>query len=189
MIAIFDTSSFECIMKHYIPIDKKGELKSIIEENFQEGQFILIDKVYYEIWKWENSLVLKEFPILKDRKLRVSTDNIIPNGIFFSHLDDFIDPKIANSVKKPLTEAEIELAKNKYLNDPDGRILIYAHSILSENPIIITEETVRANDGKLMRKIPYNASFLGLRCMSFPELLKEKFSVHISREIKNPDSF
>lgn len=62
MKAIFDTSSFECIMKHYVPTDRSGELKAIIEENFQVGEFILIDEVFKEICNYEAGIVFKEYP-------------------------------------------------------------------------------------------------------------------------------
>lgn len=94
----------------------------------------------------------------------VKTNHIIPSAKFYSHLDDFVDLKIANNPKRPLTPAEVELAKLNYLNQADDRLIIYAHSIISENPIIVTEETPKPNDGKLIRKIPYNCSFLNLNC-------------------------
>ena len=180
MKAIFDTSSFECIMKHYVPIDRSGELKVIIEENFSAGEFILIDKVYKEICNYEAGFVLKEFPFLKDKRLIVNTSTIIPNTIFYSHLNDFVDQSIVHNLKRPLTPAQVELGIQNYLNGADGRLLIFAHSIISENPIIVTEETVKANDGKLIRKIPYNCSFLNINCCNFPQLLKENFSVSLS---------
>ena len=181
MKAIFDTSSFDCIIRNYIPIDRNDELKNLLKENFENGEFILIDKVYEQIQNYPNGLVFKEFPFLKNRSICEKTDVILPNVFFYNKLPEFVNQKLVNNAKKKLNEIEIELGIEKYLMDADGRILIFANSISSQNPIIITEETNKNNDGKLIRKIPYNCSLLNLNCCSISTLLKEKFSVNISK--------
>jgi len=58
--------------------------------------------------------------------------------------------------------------------------MLYAQSILSENPFIVIEESVHGNDGKVHRKIPYNCQFLAIKCCTLPEFINEYFNLTIS---------
>ena len=65
MIAIFDTSSFFNLVKYYLPLDKKGEIREIIKLNYEVGEIRVIDKVIEECGYTAQGLILNNLEFLK----------------------------------------------------------------------------------------------------------------------------
>ena len=53
----------------------------------------------------------------------------------------------------------------------DAKLLFYALNNLDKEPIIITEETMLSNDGKLFKKLPAICEILGIKHMTVAEWL------------------
>jgi hypothetical protein len=180
MTAIFDTSSFFNLVKYYLPLDKHGEIRDIIKLNYEVGEIRVIDKVIEECGYTAKGLVLNNLEFLKSKSLHIKTEDILPSTAFFNFVDrEFCDA--AEIKAKDYSKEQIEMLKTKYLESADCKLMLYAQSILSENPFIVTEESVHGNDGKVHRKIPYNCQFLSIKCCTLPEFLNEYFSLTISK--------
>ena len=54
----------------------------------------------------------------------------------------------------------------------------------TNNPVVVTEETLNSNDGKIFRKIPNNCKVAGIDCCTLPQLLKEYYKLDISELLK-----
>jgi hypothetical protein len=178
MKAIFDTSSLHALCKYYIPLDKSGNLKKLIELEIAAGNIIIIDAVFNEARGLGGGVIINTLTFITTKKYHTRTDNIAPTPDFFTHLNGaFINQKVVTDRK--ITPTEVQQTKNKYPNLADGRLLIFCQSILSDNPIIVTEESRLLNDGKIIKKIPINCDVLGLKCCTLPEFLVNSYNAKI----------
>ena len=176
MKAILDTSSLLHLALYYIPVDKSGQLKTFIETKYHHGDIVVIDKVIEECQQNRGGLVMTEFPFLKDKKLHIKTEYLLPDQRFFNLLkNEFINHDLVR--KKDLSPTAVDLYKNNFLNSADCKMLLYAQSIASEGPLIVTEETRYTNDGKIVKKIPSNCHFLNISCCSLPTLLSNHYQL------------
>jgi len=171
MKAIFDTSSLHALCKYYIPLDKSGRLSNLFLSEISKRNIIVIDAVIKEARVLSGGVIISTLAFLSNNKLHTKTDTISPSPAFYTGLSsDFLNAKVI--AERKITPTEVQLAKNKYPNSADGRLIIYCQSIFSDNPIIVTEESRMLNDGKIIKKIPLNCDTLGLKCCTLPEFLK-----------------
>lgn len=177
MNAIIDTSSLLAFVRYYLPFDKDGKLKNFLEEKYEGGEILVLDKVLEESKYTAKGLVLKELDFLVDKSRKskiVDTKLLLPFPKFFNMLENQFCNKVTLNAKG-LTDTEFELEKTKYLETADAKIMLFALNNRSNNPIVVTEETVTPNDNKIFRKIPDNCNAVGIDCCTLPKLLTEHF--------------
>jgi hypothetical protein len=179
MNAIIDTSSLLAFVKYYLPFDKSGAFKTLIQSKFENGVIIVLDKIIDEAKYISQGIILKELEFINDKTKHIVTGNLVPSTKFFNLLENqFCNKDIIKL--KGITEVEFEQEKTRYLASPDANLILYSMSIKSNNPLIVTEETKTSNDNKIFKKIPENCREIGIDCCSLPTLLKEHFQVDIS---------
>lgn len=104
---------------------------------------------------------------------------MLPDQRFFDQLKhDFLNQGVIRL--KKLTDVQLDASKNEFLNDADGKILIYAQSIAVEKPIIVTGETRSPNDKKEIKKIPINCDSLNIDCCDLPTLLSNHYNLEFT---------
>jgi hypothetical protein len=180
MSAILDTSSLLALVRYYLPFDKNSLLFNLLETKYASGEILILDKVYDEIKYVSGGIILQTLPFLEDKKKHVKTTSLIPSRTFYNLLENqFCNQEIKRL--KNITDTEFEVEKNRYLQSADANLILYAMSIKTENPIIITEETKSANDSKLFKKIPENCKCIDMQCSTLPELLKTHLGVDLGQ--------
>ena len=178
MNAILDTSSLLALVRYYLPFDKNSLLFNLLQEKFEAGEIIILDKVFEEIQYISGGIIIKELPFIKDKKKHKKTGDLIPTKTFYNLLENqFCNQDIKKL--KGITDTEFELEKNHFLQTADANLILYALSIKTLNPIIITEETKNSNDSKLFKKIPENCRCIEMECCNLPELLKTHLGVNL----------
>ncbi|MFN8438181.1 MAG: DUF4411 family protein [Cytophagales bacterium] len=178
MNAILDTSSLLAFVRYYLPFDKNGNLKTLIETKFQNGEILILDKVINEAKYIAQGIILKELDFFNDKKKIISTNNLLPNAKFYNLLENqFCNKEILRL--KGISEVEFDLEKAKFLNTPDANLILYSLSMKSNAPIIVTEETQTGNDNKIFKKIPENCKAINLECCTLPILFKNHFNLDI----------
>ena len=179
MNAIIDTSSLLAFVRYYLPFDKNGTFTGLFRSKFENGEIIILDKVFEESKFIAQGIILKELEFINDKKKRINTNSLIPSKKFFNLLENqFCNKDIVRL--KGITEVEFEQEKNRYLTTPDANLLLYSLSIKANSPIVVTEETKAANDNKIFKKIPENCKEIDIECCSLPKLLKDHFKIDIS---------
>lgn len=179
MNAIMDTSSLLAFVRYYLPFDRSGAFKTLLESKFKNGQIIILDKIISEAKYISQGIILKELEFLNDKTKHINTGSLVPNTRFFNLLENqFCNKDIVRL--KDISDVEFEQEKKSYLASPDANLILYSLSIKSNNPIIVTEETKSSNDSKIFKKIPENCKAIGIECCTLPILLKEHFQVAIS---------
>jgi len=83
MTAILDTSSLLSLVKYYLPIDKTGRLKEIIESKYLTGEIKVIDKVIEECGYTAKGIILTELEFLNEKSSHIKTNDLLPNQAFF----------------------------------------------------------------------------------------------------------
>jgi hypothetical protein len=183
MKAILDTSSLLAFVRYYLPFDKNGTFKSLIQAKFNDGEIVLLDKVVEEAGFLAKGIVIRELEFIDDKSKFIDTSEILPYRKFFNLLENHFCKKDVLKLKD-LSEPEFELEKTKYLNNADAKLILYALKIKQSNPIIVTEETANANDNKVFRKIPDNCKHIDINCCTLPIFLKEHLSLDLSELLK-----
>jgi uncharacterized protein DUF4411 len=183
MNVIIDTSSLLALVRYYLPFDTSGTLKEFIKEKFENGELLIIDKVFEEASYISKGIIMSELDFLKDKKKHIKTTDILPNSAFFNLLENQFCNKDVKRLQD-ITDVEFEFEKERYLNMADAKMILYALSIRKENPILVTEETKNANDNKLFKKLPDNCHTINIACCNLPYLFKEHFGVNISDYLK-----
>ncbi len=179
MNAILDTSSLLAFVRYYLPFDRSGAFKTLIQSKFENGEIIILDKVISEAKYISQGIILKELEFINDKVKHINTSNLVPNTKFFNLLENqFCNKDIIKL--KGISEVEFEQEKTRYLASPDANLILYSISIKNNNPIIVTEETKTSNDSKIFKKIPENCKEIGIDCCTLPILLKDHFQVDIS---------
>jgi hypothetical protein len=178
MNAIIDTSSLLALVRYYLPFDKKGVLKTLLQSKFVGGELIILDKIFEEAKYLSQGIILKELDFIADKKKHINTKSLIPDKKFFNLLENqFCNKDIVRL--RGITEVEFEQEKERYLKSPDANLLLYSLSIKSISPIVVTEETKSANDSKIFKKIPEKCKEAQIDCCSLPILLKDHFKINL----------
>lgn len=179
MIAVFDTSSLHALCKYYLPLDRNGDLKNLVDSKCLSGEIVVIEQVINEARTLSGGIIINMLSFLNDRNYRTNTNGILPNLAFFNHLNnDFVDQNIVSS--KGLDAIQVQNAKDRYVRGADGKLLIYSQSIIANSPIVVTEESRLLNDGKTIKKIPVNGDTMGLQCCTLPILFKNYYQINIT---------
>lgn len=168
-----------------MPFDEDGKLKAYFQKSFESKELIIIDKVFDECLVTAQGIIVKNLDfILLRTQLIVNTDDTLPYPKFFTQLDNqFCEKDILKS--KNIDSVEFERKKQEYVNDADGKMILYARERINESnlfpqkTVIITEETKRSNDGKVIKKIPAICEILKIECCTLPDLIKEHYSLKL----------
>lgn len=183
MNAIIDTSSLLAFVRYYLPFDKNAALKKLFQDKFENGEIIIIDKVIDEAKYIAKGIILTKLDFITDKTKIINTSDLIPSKTFFNLLENQFCDKQTKHLKG-ITDTEFEIEKTKFLTSPDANLLLYALTIKSNKPIIVTEETQSANDNKLFKKIPENCKAIELECCTLPVLFNQHFSLDLSTLLK-----
>lgn len=190
MILLVDTSSLVYLARYYLRFDGDGVLVNKFKDELERGKIVLLDAVLTECKYTAKGIVIEEINFLKDKefmklvKSPISTTDLIPvqPAKFHNRIDDHFVVQIK---RKSLTDSEYAVRKSDYLQDADGKLIMYAHNHLKtsdERLILVTEETASSNDDKLFKKLPAICDLLGVESKSLPEVLDECDSINF--EIK-----
>ena len=183
MNAIIDTSSLLAFVRYYLPFDTNSVLKNLLKEKFESGELIVIDKVYDEIKFQSKGIVIKELEFLIEKKKHKKTSEIFPNKKFFNMLENQYCNQAVKKAKK-ISDVEFELEKTKFLEGADGKMILFALEHLLDmeftKPLVVSEETKSANDGKIFKKIPEICKLSDIPHCTLQELLKNHFKVDIT---------
>ncbi|HBG40897.1 MAG TPA: DUF4411 domain-containing protein [Porphyromonadaceae bacterium] len=180
MKVVIDTNSLLSLVRYYLPFDKSCLLFNFFKDKIEEGEFIIIDKVYEQCKYVAKGLVIAKLHFLSDKDFLKSenvpykTDSIIaPSPAKFLNM---VDNQFVISVqRKKLTDVEFENRKNAYLEDADIKQIILCLHLLNngEKAILVTEETAGENDNKLFKKIPAICKELKIATMPLPQLIAQ----------------
>ena len=97
MRTLVDTSSLVSLARYYHPFDSTEVLNEFLNSEIASGDIIVLDKIAEEVQYVSGGMAVEAFPCLKDKKIMVSTKEIIPKQKFFNMLDNsFVD----NAVKR-----------------------------------------------------------------------------------------
>lgn len=179
MIAVIDTSSLLALVKYYLPFDKRGELKDLIQQKYESGELLLLDAVADEAKYIAGRIIFTELPFLEAKDGHSKTTNLLPNRSFFNMMENQFCNQATKRLKG-ITETEFEIEKQKFLNSADGKILLYGVLNKSDDLLIVTEESNNDNDNKIFKKIPENCRTTNLTCCNLPTLLKDHFNINLA---------
>jgi hypothetical protein len=183
MIAILDTSSLLAFVRYYLPFDKNGTFKELIKTKLENGEIIILDKVVEESRYQSKGIILKILDFIESSKKAVNTKELLPPPKFFNLLENnFCDKSILKL--KDIDTVGFEIEKAKYLKSADANLILYAMNIKDNNPIIVTEETLNSNDGKIFKKIPTNCKAIDIECCTLPQLFEFHYKLDISELLK-----
>lgn len=188
MKVVIDTNSLLSLVRYYLPFDKKSVLFEFIKEKINQGEIIIIDKVFEECTYNSKGLVIKTLTYLEDKafaksaKVPYKTESLLaPSPAkFLRQVDNqFVNTIVRNQRK--LTDTEFENQKNSFLNDADIRQVILCLNLIKdgEEVILVTEESEVSNDNKLFKKIPAICKELDIPTMTLPELLDKYDGINI----------
>lgn len=179
MRVIIDTNSLLSLVRYYLPFDNENLLFNFIKDKIENGEIIIIDKVYEQCTYNSKGLVLKELSFLTDKaflkksKTPHKTDTLLaPSPAKFLRM---VENQFVVAVqRKKITDVEFEVSKNKHLEDADTKQIILCLNLMqSESEVyLVTEETAESNDNKLFKKIPAMCNELNIKCITLPQLLK-----------------
>ena len=158
MNVVIDTSSLLSLVRYYLPFDNDDKLKKLIQAKVESGEIIVLDKVAEECGYVAGGIVLQQLDFLADKKNQTKTTDLFPPKAFFNMLDNqFVNSQLKNK----LNESEYESQKNKYLENADAKIILYAYSQnkLGKTVTVVSEESSVGNDDKMYRKIPAHLQF------------------------------
>lgn len=179
MKVIIDTNSLLSLVRYYLPFDNENLLFNFIKDKIENGEIIIIDKVYEQCTYNSKGLVLKQLSFLTDKtflkksKTPHKTDTLLaPSPAKFLRM---VENQFVVAVqRKKITDVEFEVSKNKHLEDADTKQIILCLNLMqSESEVyLVTEETAESNDNKLFKKIPAMCNELNIKCITLPQLLK-----------------
>lgn len=170
MIGIIDTSSLVAIARYYLPIKDEVKLLRFIESKFRSGELILLSSIHVEASRTQKGIVLELMKFLNDHELRFNDSDLTPPAPrkFSNQLDNNFCVTLQ---KKKLSSEAYSLQKNQYMLTGDAKMLLYALNNIDKEPVIITEETILSNDGKLFKKLPAICDILEIKHMTVAEWL------------------
>lgn len=170
MIGIIDTSSLVAIARYYLPIKDEVKLLRFIESKFRSGELVLLSSIHLEASRTQKGIALDLMKFLNDRELKFNDSDLTPPSPkkFSNQLDNNLCVSLQ---KKKLGAEAYSLQKNQYMLTGDAKMLLYALNNMDKDPVIITEETMLSNDGKLFKKLPAICDFLEIKHMTVAEWL------------------
>lgn len=170
MIGIIDTSSLIAIARYYLPIKDEVKLLRFIESKFRKGELVLLKSIHLEASRTQKGLALNLMEFLNDRKLQYNDADLMPPAPkkFSNQLDNNL---CVTAQRKILGAEKYSLQKDQYMKSGDAKLIFYALNNMDKIPVVITEETMLSNDGKLFKKIPAICDILGIRHMTIAEWL------------------
>jgi hypothetical protein len=180
MKVVIDTNSLLSLVRYYLPFDKKLVLFNFFKHKIEEGEVIIIDKVFEQCSYIANGLVIKKLDFLSDRtfqkanKFPYKTETLIaPSPAKFLRMME--NQFVVTVQRRKLTDVEFENQKNSHLNDADIKQIILCLHLVNEEEgvVLVTEETADSNDSKLFKKIPAICKELDIKTMALPELIEQ----------------
>lgn len=187
MKVVIDTNSLLSLVRYYLPFDKKSILFNFFKKKIEEGEIIIIDKVYEQCAYSAKGLVIAKLVFLSDKtfmkktKLPHKTDTLIaPSPSKFLRMME--NQFVVAVQRKKLTDVEFENRKNTHLNDADMKQIILCLNLINdgEDVTLVTEETIDSNDNKLFKKIPAICRELNIKTMTLPELINQYEEIEFS---------
>lgn len=170
---LFDTCSLIALVRYYIPFDSQGKLGDFIHKGFETKEFIMLEQVKNECKQVSKGLVFQTLPQLKDIK-SIKFNEVITDKIHRLIDNNFI---VSKSQKDRLESVEYESHKNRFINSADFNLIYCA---MKNHYTIITEETTTINDNKLFKKIPLLCQEQRIKCITLPDLFKERVDISFS---------
>lgn len=185
MRAVIDTTSLVSFVRYYLPFDKAGKLKKLLERKFTSGELIVLDKVYDESKFVAKGIVNKELKFLAKSPKIIKTELILPESKFFKRLENEL---CYGSQRNKLTATEFEIEQKKFLETADAKLILFCDKDKStlelDKPILVTEETKSENDNKLFKKLPEICTILNIEHCNLPTLLRDHFQINLSEYLK-----
>ncbi len=188
MKVVIDTNSLLSLVRYYLPFDKKGVLFDFFKNKIENGEILIIDKVFQECTYNSRGIVIKTLDYLNDKnflkssKVPYKTDSLIaPSpGKFLRQLENQFVNTVVRKQKK-LSDTEFENQKNLFLDAADMKQIILCLNLIKdgENVVLVTEETESNNDNKLFKKIPAICKELEIETMTLPELIAKYEGIDI----------
>lgn len=191
MKIVIDTSSLMALVRYYLPFDKENKLKNFIKSKVEAKEILVLDEVQKESGFISKGIVLKEFEFLKTKGNSIKTTDLLPYPKFFNIVDNQLCNQTIKKLKK-LTDTEYEKQKNDYLASADGKLILYClnekklnqNVLLTDKPILVTEETSSDNDNKLFKKLPECCRILEIETCNLPTLFEKHFELKLSEYLK-----
>ena len=185
MRAVIDTSSLLFFVRAYLPFEKEGKLKKLLEKKFNSGELIVLDKVYEESGRVAKGIVTKELDFLDNKKKLVKTDLILPEQKFFNILENQL---CYGAQKNKLISTEFEVKKKEFLESADAKLILFCENdknpLELDKPILVTEETRSEKDNKLFKKLPDICTILNIKHCNLPTLLRDHFQINLGEYLK-----
>jgi hypothetical protein len=170
MIVAIDTSSFVMLALFYLPFDN-CVLFNFFKSKIEEGEFIVLDKVYQECQYTAKGIVVETLDYLKEKSNQIKTVDILPSTKFFNQVENQF---INGSAKNLLTAVEFEERKDSFLESADAKLILYClkQKGTIEEVLLVTEESEISNDNKAFKKLPAICKMLDIQVKTLPDLLK-----------------
>lgn len=175
MRTLIDTSSLVALARYYHPFANMDSLNEHLQKEIDKGNIILLDKVQEESKYVSQGLAYNSFFCLQNKKMIVSTKDLIPPQRYYNMLENnFIDKSIKR-MNFSDNEVGYQNEKDRFLQSADSALIVYAMKNGNElEPIrIMTEESRSQNDSKLFKKIPLICEELNIRTLTTVEYLRE----------------
>lgn len=178
-MVIVDTCSLVYLSRFYLPFDKDGKLIRFLENQFRQGNLVMLDAIFDECKYQSQGFVVKSLPFLQtDKSLIVKTiDLTAPAPQKFSNqLDNNFCVAIA---KRNMSPESYALQKQMFLESGDGKIIVFALNkiheagFLNNDIFVLTDESKMSNDGKLFKKLPVICKDLDIKTITLVDYLKE----------------
>lgn len=159
---LFDTCSLIALVRYYIPFDSQGKLGDFIHKGFETKEFIMLEQVKNECKQVSKGLVFQTLPQLVNIK--------------HTHFESIPTAEI-HIKRKQISDSDYESQKSNFINSADFNLIYCA---MKNHYTIITEETVTSNDNKLFKKIPLLCQEQRIKCITLPDLFKERVDISFS---------
>lgn len=171
MKIIIDTSSWVALVRYYLPFDNANIISTLIEEKVNNEEIIILSEVYSECKYQSKGIVIQELPFVLNKSYHTKTNELFPTKSFYNSLEN----QFCNQAqKRMLDDVEFENRKQSFLSSADAKIILQAINytkIDKEDVLIVTEETPSNNDLKVFKKIPTISGYLGIKCITVPQLI------------------
>lgn len=170
MIGIIDTCSLMAIARYYLPIKDEVKLLRFVESKFRSGELVLLSSIHLEASRTQKGVALELMKFLNDKELRFNDSDLTPPAP--QKFSNQLDNNFCISLQKKKLGAEaFAQQKAVYMTKGDAKLIVYALNNTEKDPVIITEETMLSNDGKLFKKLPAICDFLKIKHMTIAEWL------------------
>lgn len=183
MTGVIDTSSLLAIARYYLPIRDEAKLLHFIELKFRSGELVMLNTIHLEASRTQKGMALMLMDFLNDEKLRVNDSGILPPSP--KRFSNLLDNNLCIPLQRKKLDAETyEQLKAQYMSTGDAKLILYALNNPENDPVIITEETMLSNDGKLFKKLPAICEILGIKHQTIAQWLVDN---DISLEWVHPE--